>query len=129
MSITASVFLAPLQGLLDTLQRERHHKSDKVDKALHSLHKALIETKRYIEESNGEKCYNRETEYKLSQLWADASVEARHASNDLVQQLHDKSLYWSDKIEWKRSEILEKKIDLESIETQIKSLLLNSKQA
>jgi len=124
MNGIASVFLGPLQGLLSTFQSERHYKDDKKDEALNAIHKALLETKKYIELSNGVE--DREKEYKLAQLWADASVKSRHANQELMERLRDKSKYWADTIEWSREEVLEKKIDFESIEKQINELLNGS---
>ncbi|WP_369160805.1 hypothetical protein [Candidatus Thiodiazotropha sp. LNASS1] len=124
MNGIASVFLAPLQGLLSTFQSERHYKDNKKDEALHAIHAALLETKKYIELSDGVE--DREKEYQLAQLWAEASVKSRYASEELMMRLQDKSKYWSDTIEWSRDEILAKKIDFESIENQINELLGNS---
>ena len=121
-----SVFLAPLQNLLGTFQKERHYRSDKKDAALLAIQKALIETKKYAEGSSGRKVVNREKEYELSQLWAEAAVKARHASQDLADRLNDKSLYWSDRFEWSREEILAKRIDFEAIERTIRELLMSS---
>lgn len=59
----------------------------------------------------------------MAQLWSDASVKARHASEELAIQLEDKSKYWSDNIEWSREEIIDKKNDFPSIEKQIDELL------
>lgn len=42
----ASVFLAPLQGLLTTFQTERHYKNAKIDEALLAIKKALLESKK-----------------------------------------------------------------------------------
>jgi len=124
MNGIASVFLGPLQGLLSTFQSERHYKDDKKDEALNAIHKALLETKKYIELSNGVE--DREKEYELAQLWAGASVKSRHANQELMERLRDKSKYWADTIEWSREEVLEKKIDFESIEKQINELLNGS---
>ena len=121
MSVFASVFLAPLQGILTTFQNERQYQCDKTDEALLAIKKALLESKKHIELYGDKK--DREKEYKLAQLWSDASVKARHASEDLANQLNDKSKYWSDSIEWSREEILDKKIDFPSIEKQIDELL------
>lgn len=104
-----SIFLGPLQGLLNTFQSERHYKDDRKDEALHAIHKALLETKKYIELSND--IEDRETEYELAQMWADASIKSRYASEELAQRLQDKSKYWADTIEWSREEILAKNID------------------
>jgi len=124
MNGIASIFLGPLQGLLNTFQSERHYKDDKKDEALHAIHTALLETKKYIELSNGVE--NREKEYELAQLWADASVKSRYASEELMERLRDKSKYWADTIEWSRDEIIEKNIDFESIEKQLDELLSGS---
>lgn len=124
MNGIASIFLAPLQGLLNTFQSERHYKDGKKDEALHAIHKALLETKKYIELSKGNE--DRDTEYKLAQLWAEASVKSRYASEELMERLQDKSKYWADTIEWSREEVLSKKIDFESIEKQINALLKGS---
>lgn len=121
MNKIASIFLVPLQGLLNTLQSERHYKDHNKDEALKSIHTALLETKKFIELSEGQS--NREKEYELAQLWADASVKSRLVSKELCNRLDDKSKYWSDTIEWSREEILEKKIDFDSIELQINTLL------
>ena len=121
MNGIASVFLGPLQGLLNTFQSERHYKDDKKDQALQAIYKALLETKKYIELSKG--VQDREKEHELAQMWADASVKSRYASNELMERLGDKSKYWADTIEWSREEILAKKIDFKSIEKQLDELL------
>jgi len=126
MSDVASVLLSPLLSLLGTFQKERHYKDEKKDSALLAISNALTETKKYIEFNNGEKCADREQEYKLSQLWADAAVKSRYAAGDLAQRLQDKSLYWADNFEWSRDEVLERKIDLESVEKQVQELLKQS---
>ncbi len=124
MNVVASVFLAPLQKLLNTLQSERHYKDKKKDEALIAIKNALLETKKYIELSQGNE--DRKSEYRLAQLWGEASVKARHASKRLAMRLHDKSKYWSDTIEWSREEVLEKQFDFDSIEQSISQLLTGS---
>jgi hypothetical protein len=122
-SVSLSVFLSPLQKLLNTFQSERHYTDEKKDAALLAINNALIETKRYIEESGGAKCFDRKREYDLAGLWAEAATKARHANHDLAFTLQDKSLYWSGKLEWSRGEVLKRKIDLESIHEQVQELL------
>ncbi len=124
MNGIASVFLAPLQGLLNTLQSERHYQDDKKDEALLAIQKALLESKKYAETSNG--VVDREKEYAIAQLWADASVKSRYASEGLAQRLQDKSKYWSDTIEWSQAEVIDKGIEFSAIEKQIDDLLKNS---
>ena len=123
MNEIASVLLSPLQGLLTTFQSERHHKEKQQDEALIAIQKALIATRQYIELSDGVKCADREKEYEISQLWAEASVKSRHASEDLAMRLNDKSLYWSDNIEWSSQEVMDKGITLEEMQLQVESML------
>lgn len=120
----ASVFLGPLQGLLNTFQSERHYKDKKKDDALIAIQKALLETKKYVELSGS--VDDRAKEYELAQLWVEASIKARHASKELMRRLHDKSKYWADTIEWSSDEILDRRIDFLSIENQLDELLRGS---
>ena len=121
--MSLSVLLGPLQNILSTFQSERHYTDERKDAALLAINKALIETRRYIEESGGAKCSDRKREYELSELWAEAATKARYANQELAYRLQDKSLYWSETFEWSRSEVLERKIDLESIQEQVRNLL------
>ena len=74
MILIASVLLEPLKNLLNILQAESHYQNDKKDEALSLINQALIETKRYIEESEGAKCFDRERERELAKLWSEASI-------------------------------------------------------
>ena len=123
MSAEISIFLGPLQNLLSWFQKERHFKDEKKDAALQAINKAIIATKRYIEESGGERCFDRTKEFELSELWADAATKARYASSELAIRLNDKSAYWTDRFEWSREEVLLKQIDLDSIHHEVNSLL------
>jgi hypothetical protein len=118
-----SILFTPLQKLLDVFQSERHYKDAKKDAALIAINKALLETKRYLEESQGEGSFDRAQEYKLARLWADAATKARYASGDLAHRLNAKSLYWSEEFKWSSAEVLERRIDLESIQDQVTELL------
>ncbi len=126
MSAVASVLFGPLEGLLTRFQQERHYKNEKKDEALIAINTALFETTRYIEESESEKYYDRGREYDLGQLWSEASVKARDASEDLAARLHTKELYWSDQMKWSREEVLARRIDLDSIQKQVEELLQGS---
>jgi hypothetical protein len=117
-----SVLLAPLQNLLSTFQLERHYKDEKKDIALAAINKALLETKRYLE-CGGEERVDREREFELAGLWADAAAKSRYASNEIARRLQDKSLYWSGTLKWSREEVLMKQIDFDSIERTISELL------
>lgn len=120
-----SVLLGPLQNLLNTFQAERHYRDDKKDTALEAINKALIETQRYIEKSRGVNCFDREQEYNLAQLWADAAVKARYANTALAERLQNKSLYWSEELKWSPDEVLDSEIDIKSIQKQVIELLKN----
>lgn len=123
MSAEASLLLGPLQNLLSWFQKERHYKDDKKDAALEAINTALIATRQYIEESQGQKCIDRTREFQLSGLWADAAIKSRHASVELAIRLNDKSAYWSDSLEWSSDEVNTKQIDLESIQQEVRALL------
>ena len=118
-----SSLLGPLQNLLGTFQSERHYRDEKKDAALSAINAALIETKKYIEESDGKRNFSRAREYHLSQMWADAATKARYASADLSVRMQDKSLYWSDNLDWPQDVILDKGIDINSIQKAVNDLL------
>lgn len=121
--MSLSVLFRPLQNLLATFQSERHYSDAKRDEALLSINKALIETKRYIETSEGKNHFDCSKEYELAQLWAEAATKSRHASRELAERLQNKSLYWSEEFKWSRQEVLNKQIDIESIQEQVVNLL------
>ncbi len=120
-----SVLFGPLQSLLGYFQRDRYYKDEKKDAALLAINHALIETKKYLEKNRGKEDPDREKEYELSELWAQAATKARYASTDLAGRLQDKSAYWSESLEfrWSSDEVLSRRIDIDSIEAQIKELL------
>lgn len=118
-----SLLLAPLQGLLTYFQKDRNVRDEKKDSALLAIKKALIESRMYVELSESEYCFDRKKEYELSQLWADAAVKARHASQDLAERLNDKSAYWAQKFKWSRKEVLARRIDFASVEAAVDELL------
>lgn len=125
MGVETSILLTSLQNLLTFFQKERHYKDDKKDAALEAINTALISTRQYIEESQGQKCHDRLREFEISRLWADAAVKSRHANEELAIRLNDKSAYWSDKLEWSEEERNIRKIDLISIQDEVKALLKN----
>lgn len=130
MSPDISIFFGPLLEFLKALQKRRHAKEekqeDKIDEALEAIYKDLIATKKYIKTSEGQNCGEIDQEMKLATLWSEASVKTRHVNDKLALQLNDKHLYWSDDVKWSRKEVLAKKIDLDSIQKQVESLLRNS---
>lgn len=118
-----SLFIEPLQNLLSWMQKERHLKDQRIDEALVAINSAMLATKKYIEQSGGVKCHDRQLEYELAQMWSNAAIKARHASQELAARLQDKSAYWSDQFEWSTDEVFERQIDLGGLQQQVRDLL------
>ena len=125
MSMEASVLLGPLQSLLGWLQKNRQHQDAQKDVALEAINKALIASMKYSEEQSESQTPNRDREFELAELWANAATKVRHASIELAERLQDKSVYWSRQIKWSREEVLLKRIDFAAVQHEI-SLLLRS---
>lgn len=123
MPAELTVFLGPLQNLLAWFQKHSGVKGEKKDIALHAMNKALLATKKYLEEKGPEGSTDRAREFALAELWADAATKARHASGELAARLNDKSQYWSEPLKWSREEVLLKRIDLASVQHEVKQLL------
>ena len=121
--MSLSILFGPLQSLLGIFQSERHYTDEKKDAALLAINQALVETKRYLEKSKGQNCFERDQEFKLAQLWAEAATKARYASNELAARLQNKALYWSEEFKWSSEEVLSKQIDIDSIQAQVLDLL------
>ncbi|MBQ4840039.1 hypothetical protein [Pseudoalteromonas luteoviolacea] len=118
--------LNSLHKLLDYFQKERLEQDNKTVEAITAISKALNETKKYLENSKGQKCYNRKKEFELSDLWSEASAAVycvHKADKQFSIELYAKSLYWSGIDKWSEEETTNKKIRLEDIESQIESLL------
>ncbi len=125
MSMEASVLLGPLQSLLGWFQKNRQHQDAQKDVALEAINKALIASMKYSEEQSESQTPNRDREFELAELWANAATKVRHASIELAERLQDKSVYWSRQIKWSREEVLLKRIDFAAVQHEI-SLLLRS---
>jgi len=110
------------QSLLAWFQQNRGVKDEQKTLALDAMNKALLATKKYAKET-GDGPPDRAREFELAALWADASTKARHASGELAARLSDKSVYWSEPLKWSREEVLLKRIDFESVQLEVKSLL------
>jgi hypothetical protein len=121
--MSLSLLFGPLQDLLGKFQSERHYADEKRDSALLAINTALIETKRYIEASENAHRIDRDQEYALAQLWAEAATKARYASTQLAERLQNKSLYWAEDFKWSREEVLSKRIDIDSIQGEVLGLL------
>lgn len=120
----AEVFLSPLQGLLSTLQSERHYKDKNFDEALLAIQTALLETKKHIELEGANR--DREKEFELAGLWSEASIRAKRAKIPFAEALSQKSRYWADQNAWEEDQIIAKGIKFPEIEAQIEDLLSSS---
>ena len=123
MAAELTVFLGPLQSLLAWFQKNRGVKDEQKTLALNAMNKALIATRKYIETKGTDGPADRAREFELAELWADAATKARYASGELAARLNDKSHYWSKPLKWSHEEVLLKRIDLESVQHEVKQLL------
>lgn len=123
MTADVTVLLGPLQNMLSWFQKNRQHHDAQIDAALEAINKALFASMRYVEEQRDSDTFDRDREFELAELWANAAAKVRHASDDLALRLQDKSVYWSTQIKWSRQEVLQKRIDFEAVQHEIKLLL------
>ena len=124
MAGIAELFLFPLQGLLNTLQSERHYRDRNTDNALVAIKAALLQTKKHVELGGPER--DRSKEYELAQLWSEASIKARRASIPFAEALSEKSRYWKDQEIWEEDQAIAKGIKFSQIESQLDELLTDS---
>lgn len=118
--------LSSLHKLLEYFQKERLEQDARTVNAINAISTALNETKKYIEESKGQKCFDRDAEYDLSNLWSAASAAVlcvRKVDPQFSAELYAKSLYWSGIEEWSEERSKDKKIRLIDVESQIEKLL------
>jgi hypothetical protein len=122
------VLLAPLQGLLEFFQKDRHHVEDlsqKVEEkrqdALRAMYSALVTTHKYIEaQPDG---MDRDKQLELSKLWADAAISSRTYLETDEPWIMEKANYYLSKIEWPHDRVVEAGIDLETVEKRISELI------
>jgi hypothetical protein len=102
-----SAVLAPLQGLLNYFQTERHHltqeRNEQKDQALADLNAALVATTQYLQRGRT----SSEVETELSERWSRAARSCRHFDNNLAQQLQLKSFWWGDHASVQQSELIQ----------------------
>lgn len=124
LSATAPLLLSSLHSLLAWFQKNRLHTDRQIDEALDAINKALIASMKYVEECQSPTALDRSREFELAELWATASARVRHVSQDLATRLHDKSIYWRQPMKWSRDEVVNRKIDFESVQQEFAKLLL-----
>jgi hypothetical protein len=116
-------FYTPIKDFLGWLGDRAKTADAEVDSALRALQTAVVETKRYEEQSKKSGKADRDAEFNLATLWNTAAASARKANNDLAMRLGEKARYWSDETKWSPEEIQKSRISLVSIESEISTLL------
>jgi hypothetical protein len=112
-----------LNDLLRYFQTERHYKTDKKDKALEAIDKAIQETTKYSRKIEAGEPEDMDEEMELSNLWSKAAIHARYFSKELAGKLYIKSGYWSDPDTWNYAQIKGTGITLKHIQEEVKKLL------
>jgi len=111
-----------IKDFLDWIQERSDRRSDAVDAGLRAMQSAIIATKKY-EESTQDGENNRDEEFRLAELWADAAAKIRNANNELAVRMNEKSRYWSDSEKWSREDIISKRIQLMDLEDEVAILI------
>lgn len=112
-----------LNSLLDTLQRERHHREVQADAALTALYAAATETKLYLLELEDGGRRSKERERGLSRLWSRAAVPIRRFDADLADRSLRKSEYWMSPARWTSSMVTEARIGIDQVQEDALKLL------
>lgn len=117
-----SSFLLAAKDLLETLQKQKIIRDQRLDDGLEAIVSAMIDTRKYIERESAKE-RDRQKELDLSKSWRLAAIKIRKINPDLATKLRFKSLYWEDAMNISRKEILEKGIALKQVEDEFRKLL------
>lgn len=112
-----------LNALLDTLQRERHHREDQADAALAALYAAATETRLYLAGLEGGARRRRKAEQELARLWSKAAVPIRRFDADLADRSLRKSEYWMSPHRWSARMVTEARIGIDQVQEDAAKLL------
>jgi len=99
-------------------------KDEKIDNSLHALYAALSETKAYSVLLNEGAKRNRDKEFKLAELWHEASVSLRHVEPELAHKYFLKGSYWLEPDAWDEAKIKENQIALDKVFEETRELLV-----
>ena len=134
-----SILASSLQQLLGYFQRERHYSENfrrlvekDREEALLATHKALVETRKYLEPLYGKEgadlhaARDRDTEYRLSELWAISAIRSTKFMDTSPDS--DKASGWLHGLRWETWEMREQRnralgIDLETIERRLAAMI------
>ncbi len=127
MVTEAAIILTIFDKILNVLGLIRDgkvEKDEKIDSALHALYTALSETKAYTVLLNEGAERTRKKEFKLAQLWHDASVPLRHIEPELAHKCFLKGSYWLEPEAWNDAKIEENQIALAKVFEETRELLV-----
>lgn len=84
--IVAFTLLDKVLTGLGLLREGKKERTAKADRALMALYSALSKTKKYISEENAGGTRNRDMEWKLAELWHNASIPLREIDPELAEK-------------------------------------------
>ena len=121
-----AVLLGPLQGLLGFFQKNREmdnadhrYEEEQRQACLQAMYAALIATMRYQELNQSD----RSKELELSQLWATVAIKSRQYFKESLPMFEEKARYWLEQIKWPENVVVERGIDLKTVEAHISRLM------
>ena len=111
-------------NVLGLIRDGKLQKDEKIDGALHALYAALSETKIYTISLKEGSERNKDKEFKLAQLWHEASVPLRHVEPELAHKCFLKGSYWLEPEAWDQAKIEENQITLDKVFEETRELLV-----
>ena len=119
---TALTIFDKILNIIGLVKSGKLQRDDKIDSALKQIHKALVETQSYLRR-NEER--DTDKEFKLSELWYQASIPLRHVDKELANICNLKGGYWSNRDAWDDLKTGEYDIAISNVEEKIRDLLNN----
>ena len=139
---TASILISSLSKLLQYFQGERHYtnnakykNSKDLEEAMLSTHHAIVETSRYLELLQGKEIHaiqtarNRDTEYKLSELWAISAIRSSKFMDTSPD--YNKAQEWLRGIKWEAWDVRNERlsalgISLDQMKDRLEATIKNN---
>lgn len=112
-----------VRGFLDSLDKSKLSKKERLKTALLSVMTAANETRFYLRRMKAKKESKPDEEMRLSSLWTKASVELMEFDHDLAEICRLAGEYWSDPKEWTYREINNLKRVLLVVSNRIEQLM------
>ncbi|MDA2934585.1 hypothetical protein MYX82_09615 [Acidobacteria bacterium AH-259-D05] len=121
---TLMTIFTQLREWFTTISAEKTQHREEIRTALKSIYVAALETKMYLADiRDPQEKVNRETEAKLSLLWAEAAVALREIDPDLANRCLLKADYWSDPNRWTDYQIDQSRIRVDQVYDEARRLL------